>query len=71
MWEGREGCHFLPPEALRGAPWPEPVIPATCTNSSLPLPQLGVSIQDPSRIWAWFCECSESSGERVGEITKE
>lgn len=46
-------------------------IPGTCTNSSLLSPRLGVSVQEPSEIWARFSEYSSLSGEGVDEVAKE
>ena len=46
-------------------------IPGTCTNSSLLSPRLGVSVQEPSEIWAQFSEYSKLSGEGVDEVAKE
>ena len=56
-----------PAEPLGQSLW----LPGTCTNSSLLSPRLGVSVQEPSGIWAQLTECSGLSGEGVDEVAKE
>lgn len=72
MWEEGEGWHFLPLlDPQRSHLARAYGFQAPAPNSSLLSPRLGVSVQEPSGIWAQLTECSGLSGEGVDEVAKE